>query len=159
MLEPKRKETADLAGETASELQLGQLRDLISFQLRRAQLSVFQRFMAELGSQGVTPGRFGLLTVISENPGSSQTALAEALSVDRSTMVAMIDKLEVLGWVERARSELDRRSHAILLTEAGKKILQDSWQQITALEDEVCDQLSGAERKQLIRLLDRITKE
>lgn len=159
MLEPKRKEAADLAGETPSELQLGRLRDLICFQLRRAQLSVFQRFMAELGSHGVTPGRFGLLTVISENPGSSQTALAEALSVDRSTMVAMIDKLEVLGWVERARSELDRRSHAILLTEAGKKILQDSWHQITALEDEICAQLSGADRKHLIRLLDGITKE
>ncbi len=141
----------------ASNVRLGPLAGLVGYRLRKAQLWAFQLFMASLGDSGITPGRFGLLAVIQENPGLNQAALAEAVDVDRSTMVAMIDKLEAEGWVRRKTSTRDRRSYAIHLTKSGRMILEESWPQVLAFEEMVCKDLSETERRELLRLLSRLT--
>lgn len=156
----RRKTSVAAAGKEKADgpnVRLGPLTDLVGYRLRKAQLWAFQLFMSSLGDSGITPGRFGLLAVIQENPGLNQAALAEAVDVDRSTMVAMIDKLEAEGWVRRRTSNRDRRSYAIHLTKAGRTVLEQSWPEVLAFEEKICRGLSKPERQELLRLLSRLT--
>ena len=49
----------------------------------------------------------------------SQQAIGEALRIDRTTMVALVDDLEQLGLVRRERNPADRRAYTIRLTSEG----------------------------------------
>jgi DNA-binding MarR family transcriptional regulator len=72
---------------------------LIGYNLRKAQTAVFQDFSRSLQDCNITPGQFGVLVLIQANAGLNQTSLGRALGIDRSTVVAVIDKLEGRGLV------------------------------------------------------------
>ena len=68
---------------------MGLLPQLIGFNLRFAQVSVFQKFTAKFGTYGISAPQFGTLLLIDANPGVSQSSVAEALRFDRSTLVLL----------------------------------------------------------------------
>lgn len=135
---------------------LGILPDLLGYHLRRAHVAVFQDFARAMAGLDVTPGQVGVLQVIAANPGLSQTALGRAIGIDRSTVVAVIDRLERRGLVVRALSPNDRRSHALRLSPAGEKALGEIDRRVRAHERRIARALSASEREQLIRLLTKI---
>ena len=139
-------------------LDLGLLPGLVGYQLRRAQLAVFQHFAATVGQEGVTPGWFGLMVIVANNEGLSQTRLARALGIDGSTMVAMIDRLEEKGWLRRERSSVDRRSHELRLTEAGAELLARLTAQVEAHEAELAQNLTAEEKTQLLAMLAKVAR-
>ena len=139
-------------------LDLGMLPGLLGYQLRRAQIAAFQHFAATVGQAGVTPGWFGLMVIVANNEGLSQTRLARALGIDGSTMVAMIDRLEENGWIRRQRSEVDRRSHALYLTEAGTELLARLTPLVEAHEAELAQGLSADDKQALLALLAKIAE-
>ncbi len=139
-------------------LDLGELPGLLGYQLRRAQLATFQHFAATVGKAGVTPGWFGLMVIVANNEGLSQTRLARALGIDGSTMVAMIDRLEENGWIRRQRSAVDRRSHALYLTGAGSQLLARLTPMVAAHEADLAHDLSADEKNALLGLLAKIAK-
>lgn len=139
-------------------LNLGQLPELLGYQLRRAQIAAFQHFAATVGKQGITPGWFGLMVIVANNEGLSQTRLARTLGIDGSTMVAMIDRLEENGWLRRQRSEVDRRSHALYLTETGSQLLARLTPLVEAHEAELAQGLSADDKKNLLELLAKIAR-
>ena len=139
-------------------LDLGPLPGLLGYQLRRAQIAAFQHFAATVGKAGVTPGWFGLMVIVANNEGLSQTRLARALGIDGSTMVAMIDRLEENGWIRRRRSEIDRRSHALFLTDAGRALIAKLTPEVEAHEAALAQELSAEERQTLLRLLAKIAR-
>jgi DNA-binding MarR family transcriptional regulator len=98
-----------------AELRHGILPGLIGYRLRLAQQAVFRDFAASVGE--LSPGRAGMLLMIESNPGVAQGRLAEAVHLDRSTMVGVVDSLEERGLIERRRGE-DRRTNGLWLTPA-----------------------------------------
>ena len=148
-----RKDRAETSDDT---VKLGLLPDLLGYQLRRAQLSMFQSFAESMSAYQISPGQFGVLTIISENPGLNQTRLAGALGIDRSTMVAVLDGLEERGLMERTPSPTDRRSHALLLTSAGKTLLTRVRPALEAHERRIAEPLTDKERATLLSLLRRM---
>lgn len=139
------------------EIDLGLLPELVGYQLRRAQIQTFQHFASNLDGEGMRPGWFGLLIIVANNPGLSQTQLARSLGIDGSTMVAMIDRLEEKDWVRRERSKTDRRSHALKLTEAGAALLDRVTPKVLAHDSAIAQSLSDEERTDLLRLLRKVT--
>ena len=139
-------------------LDLGGLPNLLGYQLRRAQIAAFQHFAATVGKAGVTPGWYGLMVIVANNEGLSQTRLARALGIDGSTMVAMIDRLEENGWIERQRSEIDRRTHALHLTAAGAELLARLTPLVEAHEAELAHELSADEKAKLLELLAKLAR-
>ena len=139
-----------------SDLKLDLLPGLIGYQLRLAQLAVFGDFAAELKDSDISPGRFGVLVLISANPGMTQSLLASATQLDRSTMVAVIDQLEARGLMERRASPTDRRSNALVLTEAGEKLLKLLKRRIKQHEARIAAAMTPAESATLVGLLTRI---
>jgi DNA-binding MarR family transcriptional regulator len=138
------------------QINYGILTGLVGYGLRRAQAVVFNNFLGSVGKQGVSPGQFGVLVLIKENTGLSQSALAKALGIERSTMVAVIDRLESLGWVERVVSATDRRSYALSLSDTGVELLDRVIPLVRQHEAEIAARLSDDEKAMLIGLLERI---
>jgi DNA-binding MarR family transcriptional regulator len=53
--------------------------------------------------------------------------LAESMACDPSTITAVVDRLEELGYAERQPSERDRRVKTVVLTSAGQR----AWHRIS----------------------------
>jgi DNA-binding MarR family transcriptional regulator len=136
---------------------LGVLPGLIGYQLRLAQRAIFADFADTAGESGISPGLFGILVVIGENPGLTQQALANAAHLDRSTVVTVIDKLEDRGLVERRAA--DRRSNGLFLADKGAALLRGLKRKVAQHERRVVRNLSARERAQLVALLQRILPE
>ncbi len=139
-----------------SRADFGFLPDLLGYHLRRAQSAVFQDFAATMNGANVTPGQFGVLALIEANAGLSQTRLAGILGIDRSTLVAVIDKLERHGLVERAARPNDRRSHALKLSRQGQSRFASLARRVKKHETRIARRLSARDREMLIELLQRI---
>jgi DNA-binding MarR family transcriptional regulator len=82
-----------------------------------------QRLVAE-GSRALAPygidGReLAVLAVIGAHEGLSQHEAASRLSIDRTTMVGILDALEAKSLVSRQRDPQDRRRNTVTLTPAG----------------------------------------
>ena len=144
------------AGDRRQNIDMGMLPDLIGFNLRCAQLELFQHFGATVGKDGISAPQFGTLLLIEANPDISQSAIAEALRFDRSTLVQIIDRLESRGLVERHVSPTDRRSHALRITDDGITMLSELKEQAIAHEDDVAAGLNAEERAQFISLLKKL---
>ncbi|HVT22165.1 MAG TPA: MarR family transcriptional regulator [Mycobacteriales bacterium] len=113
----------------------------------------FGRRLAQLH---LTPPHVGLLRGIAVAPGRSQQAIAEQFGMPPSRLVAFIDDLEQAGLVERRRDPNDRRAHNLFLTAAGEKALAKIAEIGRESEEALLRSLTGEERTQLHRLLERL---
>ncbi len=131
---------------------------LIGYRLRRAQLSVFQRFLVVFDDLALRPAEYSVLMLIENNPGRKQTEIAAALGIKRANFVALAQALETRGLIERLTVESDRRANALHLTTAGRTFLAKARALHDQLEREFVDRLGGqSQREQLITLLERLT--
>lgn len=139
-----------------SKLAQGGLADLLGYQLRKAQVAAYQNFAEVLESQDISPGQVGVLLLVRDNPGVNQTRVGNALGIDRSTLVAVIDRLEERELIARTPSPKDRRSHALMLTSAGETYLETMLPRLREHERQIAAGLSNDERRTLISLLARV---
>lgn len=141
----------------SAEMEPGLLPDLVGYNLRKAQIAVFQNFQSAVAPYDITPGQFGVLILIRENTGLSQSELGNAVGIDRSTMVAVIDRLENRGWVVRAPSPSDRRSYALELSPQGDSLVDELIPRVRDHERTMLRNLSAQEQQALLDMLRRIT--
>jgi len=135
------------------ELKPGILPELIGYRLRLAQQAVFRDFASSVGE--LSPGRAGIMLLLEANPGVTQGRLAEAVHLDRSTMVGVIDSLEQRNLVGRRRGA-DRRTNGLWLTPSGRSLAQRLRRRIERHERRVAGRLSDVERAQLLFLLGKL---
>jgi DNA-binding MarR family transcriptional regulator len=135
-------------------LKPGLLPDLLGYRLRIAQQALFRDFAATVAE--LSPGRVGILLLIEANPGVTQSRLAQAVALDRSTMVGVLHALEDRGLVERRRGE-DRRTNALWLTNTGRTVVGKLKRRIERHERRVAARLTAVEREELIRLLEKLS--
>ncbi|MDH3693940.1 MAG: MarR family transcriptional regulator, partial [Gammaproteobacteria bacterium] len=86
----------------------------------------------------------------------NQSQLAKATHVEPPTVVNKIDQLEKRGWLRRARSRTDRRTHTLFLTRRGQEILQQAKTNLDENERRLTRDLSADEKAMLFDLLRRI---
>jgi DNA-binding MarR family transcriptional regulator len=134
-------------------LKPGPLPGLLGYRLRLAQQAVFRDYAAAVPE--ASPGRAGILFLIEANPGVTQSRLAQAVGLDRSTMVGVLHALEARELVERRRGE-DRRTNGLWLTRAGRALVASLKRRIRVHERRVASRLSAAERAQLLALLEKL---
>lgn len=140
------------------KMALGPLPGLIGYNLRKAQVSLFQSFQNAVSPHDITPGQYGVLIMIKENTGLSQSDLGTAVGIDRSTMVAVIDRLESRGLVVRAPSPNDRRSYALRLSPEGEKLLDELTPRIEAHDRGMVKDLSPEEQQAFISYLRTVSR-
>lgn len=135
-------------------LRPGPLPGLLGYRLRLAQQAVFRDFAATVSD--LPPGRVGILLLIEANPGVTQSRLAHAVGLDRSTLVGVLHALQARELLERRRGE-DRRTNGLWLTRRGRALLARLKRRIEVHEERVAARLSAAERRELLALLEKLS--
>lgn len=95
------------------------------------------------------------LKLLSERGPMTQHALGEALSLDPSNVVGLLNELEEGGLVSRRRDPADRRRHIVELSATGEGELAASRSQLAGVEDDLLKALTPQERATLYDLLLR----
>ncbi|MEV1007755.1 MarR family winged helix-turn-helix transcriptional regulator [Streptomyces sp. NPDC049881] len=124
-----------------------------AFLLAQVGARAAERFAERVGELGVRPADVGLLRLIGTRAGLSQRDLAETLGVVPSRVVALVDRLDGLGLVERHRSARDRRHHELRLSARGEELLGRVGTVAAAHEDALLEPLTPEQRETLGRLL------
>jgi DNA-binding MarR family transcriptional regulator len=131
----------------------------VAFLLSQVGAHAAMRFAQKLTPLNLAPPHIGILRALSETAGMSQQQLASLLGLHPSRLVSLVDDLETRGLAERRESPDDRRTHALALTEEGKKTLAEALRIAGKHQDELCAALDAKEREQLASLLERIAEQ
>lgn len=93
-----------------------------------------------------------VLSYLAEGGKISQQDMSDALGIDRSEVVRLIDSLEQAGYVVRTRDSDDRRKYRLTITDAGRAERDQKDTLIAAANDRVFARLDPEERATLHRL-------
>lgn len=145
---PESKTKTSSATESASDY--GVLDQSLGYLLRRAQIRAFQGFNSYFDVFEIKPAQFSALELIQNNPGMRQSRLAEALGIQRTNLVGMLDLLQSRDLIKREPAPDDRRSHALHITAKGNQLLDHLHQQFYEHEKELI-QAIGEENLQTFR--------
>jgi DNA-binding MarR family transcriptional regulator len=117
---------------------------------------------AQLAEHNISQGRFSVLMILLNRCGGEAppilgpAELAEAAGVSRATMTGLIDTLERDGLVTREPDTVDRRMMLVRLTARAEALMQEILPTHFQIMASLMTPLSEAERKTLVRLLNRI---
>lgn len=130
----------------------GRLSDAVELVMRDHMNPLF----AEAGLQ---PGEFDVLATLRRSGEPyilSPTKLYEAAMISSGGMTNRLDRLERAGFVERRPDPHDRRGKLIALTEAGRRVIDETIGRHVANEERLLAALSSKEQEQLNQLLKKL---
>jgi DNA-binding MarR family transcriptional regulator len=99
----------------------------LGYLLKHAYVGIAGAMEEALAPFSLLPRELAVMSVIDaarEQP--SQLEIAAQIGMDRTTMVGVIDSLEKKGYVERRRSDRDRRRNVVTLTPEGQTCLREA---------------------------------
>jgi DNA-binding MarR family transcriptional regulator len=120
--------------------------------MARAMRRQFERAVAPLGLRA---RHLVALTHLKDHGPSAQQTLIEALGLDASNLVALLNELEDADLIVRSRDRADRRRGIIELSAEGERLLMEVDRALEAVDDEILSALSADERATLNELLAR----
>lgn len=152
-----RAKTGRVASQaTPAPVDLDILPELLTFNLRRIQAKLRRAISGKVGRSEKGAGLFSVLVLAGANPGIGQNHLARHCDLDEVSVVALLDRMEKFGWVERRRSQQDRRRQGVFLMPPGAAKLRQLTRIAQDNEARFLSQLSVAEQRQLFDLLQRL---
>ena len=104
---------------------------------------------------GLTPQQAHLLCVLISGP-LGMTELSRILSIERSSLTSMVDRLERRDLVARVASPTDRRACRIELTAAGKDLAHQCHDAVVDRIQDLTTELPAATRTTLTKALQSI---
>jgi DNA-binding MarR family transcriptional regulator len=104
---------------------------------------------------GLRPRHLVALKLLSEQGAQGQQGLADALSLDPSNVVGLLNELEERDLVVRRRDRADRRRHIVELSPTGEEELAVAYARLSRVEGELLSGLNAGERATLYELLQR----
>src|SRR5881409_509517 len=110
-----------MATSPSAYIEVAEFAGQLFFRLWRASHT---RIAEALESVGLTPALFGLLNVLGAREGAIQQEIGSAMGIDPSTMVSLIDQLEVAGLARRRPHPKDRRAREVAITPKGRRLLE-----------------------------------
>ena len=102
---------------------------------------------------GLRPRELHALQHLRERGPSAQQTLVELLGIDATNLIAILNRLEDAGLIERRRDRADRRRAIIALSTQGNQLLADLDRALYRIDDDVLATLTRSERATLNALL------
>jgi DNA-binding MarR family transcriptional regulator len=124
--------------------------------IRRAHQLSLAIFEAKTGAYGVTASQPVVMTALFTKPGVDQATLAALVALDKVTVGHILTRLEKRGLVERSLSETDRRARVIMLSERGRRMLEEMQDAVRQSQASLLAALTPAQRKQFLEIMRRI---
>ncbi|KQR76572.1 MarR family transcriptional regulator [Burkholderia sp. Leaf177] len=100
--------------------------DCNCFAIRQAARFVSQLYERHVSQAGVTAAQFTLLAAIQRRPGTTMAELADAMVMERTTLVRALKPLQRDGLVTAEQQDAGTRAVALNLSEAGGKMLGEA---------------------------------
>jgi DNA-binding MarR family transcriptional regulator len=100
-----------------------------------------------------------VLDALAAQDAASQQDLADRLSVNRTIMVKLLDRLQEAGYVTRTRNPANRRTYVLSLTGAGAAALTGLRADADRRQERITAGLAPAERQRLDELLSALLPE
>lgn len=109
-----------------------------------------------LYARGLSMWAYVALTHLAKAPAPTQMALAEQMGYDKTRLIGILDQLADEGLIEREPDPEDRRARIVRLTAAGRARHLEAQADIRAMESEMLERLSDAERAMLREVLAQL---
>lgn len=132
------------------------LETLMGYNARRAALAIIGVFLKRMAVYELRPVDFSVLSLITHNPGITSRQLCTALGILPPNLVGMVNQLEKRGLITREPHPSDGRAVGLHLSGKGANLMAQAEETAKELEAAATDRLTAAERKTLIRLLQKI---
>ena len=100
-------------------------RECLNFNLRKADRAVTQIYDQAIAASGLKSTQFMLLNGVARTDGTSISALADAMVMDRTTLTRNLAPLERDGLVSIVPGA-DRRTRAVAITARGRRLLDEA---------------------------------
>jgi DNA-binding MarR family transcriptional regulator len=110
---------------------------------------------ASMAPGGLRPRHLIALKLLSEDGPASQQGLSEALRLDPSNVVGLLNELEERELITRRRDPSDRRRHIVEMSPRGEEELCLAHTRLRLVEDELLSALSADEKTTLYHLMVR----
>jgi DNA-binding MarR family transcriptional regulator len=130
--------------------------DSLGYALRRAQMRAYDIFFEMLGTLDLSPARLTALSIVAMEVDINQATLARRLDIAGPSVLKLVDALEQAGFISRMAVAGDRRRYSLVITNAGRGMLERARTELEAYEARLADQLTPDDRAQLMALLARV---
>jgi DNA-binding MarR family transcriptional regulator len=112
----------------------------------------------ELRPVGLSPSAFNVLMALVNTADNTlePCQLAERLLVSRPSMTGLLDTLQTKELIERRAHPEDRRRVLVVLTDAGRRLLDEHFPTHYREQNALLAGFSAEEKEQLVHLLQRI---
>ncbi len=109
-------------------------------------------------SPGLTSPQFGVLSALSDEPGMDQRSLGERISVDRSTIADVVNRLARRDLIAKVRDPNDGRRDVLSLTPEGRRQLGQARTSVDHLRHKVFASFTDHETEEFVRLLQKLVE-
>ncbi|MGA2395466.1 MAG: MarR family transcriptional regulator [Candidatus Lustribacter sp.] len=134
---------------TAFDVVLG----AVGHRIRRCHQISVALFNEEVGPFDLTTVQYAALDVIAANDDLDATRLAAMVAFDRSTVGAVLERLEAKGLIERAYRNDDKRTKRLAATPAGRALLAQVHDAVHRSQHRFLEVLDADERRTFLDLL------
>jgi DNA-binding MarR family transcriptional regulator len=124
--------------------------------LSRTYLAFKRAATRQMGSFGLTPEQFSVLSELSKTEGVSQKRLAELTERDQTTVGKILDKLIKKELVTRSADPSDRRAVRLNITSKGLELHGQIWPELELLEKQTYKGLKESEIESFIHILNKM---
>ena len=121
------------------------LDDCIAFITCKSAKELAECLEKRLNCYNISRSQWIALYYIRNNPMITQRQLADKMSLKEPSVVRLLDKMEMLGWVNRIHSQNDKRIKSLNLTDAGQKVESDLLEVAEKFKNDVLSDISHEE--------------
>lgn len=147
----------DFGGEN-----VGEESDKISRMLKVIHTAMRTEVNKRLNEKNITSSQMDILVFIANEEKCkkeiNQVDIERHFSLTNPTVTGLLNRLQEKKFIKRVPSKKDARFNSIVLTKNGKKFIFDCDEEIMNFEKVFAHNLEENEKKELIRLLEKVLK-
>lgn len=151
-----RKTTTKADTPSVSDHGTAYLETLTGYNTSRAAQALVSHFNSGVNQFDLRTVDFSVLSVIAHQPGVTSRQLCQMLNVLPPNMVVLMRDLDKRGFIERTPHPTDGRAMGLSLSASGKALMKKAEKAASDADAQGTAHLSPAERKTLVRLLQKI---
>lgn len=131
-----------------------ELEKSIGFKVNQTANKINNKYIQLLQPFDIAPEQRAALEIIKYEADVNQTKIANILGKDKTTISRTLKTLENKNLI--TKSQIDKRTNLIQLTQKGEEILNDSFSDVKGFRKKLTSKLSEEELNQLFSLLEKV---
>ena len=129
------------------------------FAVRQAARHISQLYERHLSEADITPTQFSILSALGRGSSLTMVELAQAMVMDRTTLVRVLGRLLRSGFVANEPDGQGKRRLQLVLTRSGHAKLEEAMVRWRAAQDEFERRFGQQQAAYLRRELFRVTRD